>query len=95
MALTLKDPEIERLAAEVAALAGETEDEAVRKALEERKRQLAPRPEPTPAELEERVDRLRKYLEKEVWPHVPAELRERGISKEEREEILGYGPEGV
>jgi antitoxin VapB len=43
----------------------------------------------------ERIDRLLRYLEEKVWPNVPAELREKGISKQEREEILGYGPEGV
>lgn len=95
MALTLKDPETNRLAAEVAALTGETEDEAVRKALEERKRRLAPRSEPVPADRAERFERFKKYLEEEVWPKIPADLREKGISKEEREEILGYGPEGV
>lgn len=47
------------------------------------------------AERAERVKRFWKYLEEEVWPEIPAELREKGISKEEREEILGYGPEGV
>jgi antitoxin VapB len=93
MALTIKNPEAERLAHEVAELAGETEAEAVRKALEERKLRLAPRV--APPDMAERVDRFRKYLEEKVWPNVPAELREKGISKQEREEILGYGPEGV
>jgi antitoxin VapB len=93
MALTIKNPETERLAHEVAELAGETETEAVRKALEERKLRLVPRE--APPDMAERVERLRKYLEEKVWPNVPAELREKGISKQEREEILGYGPEGV
>lgn len=91
--MTLKDPETKRLAAEVAALTGESEAEAVRKALEERKRRLVPRT--APPDMAERVDRFKKYLEEEVWPNVPADLRGKGISKEEREEILGYGPEGV
>jgi hypothetical protein len=30
----------------------------------------------------------------EVWPQVPVELRG-GLTKRERELILGYGPEGV
>jgi len=96
MAMTIENPETEKLAAEVAELAGESEEEAVRKALEARKRLLTPgRPELSPAERAEKVKRFWKYLEEEVWPNVPAELREKGISKEEREEILGYGPEGV
>ncbi len=44
--------------------------------------------------MAERADRFWARLENEVWPKVPAELRQ-GISKQEREEILGYGPEGV
>lgn len=95
MALTIKNPETERLAAEVAELAGETEAEAVRNALQERKLRLAPRLEPSPSERAEQVDRFWKHLEAEVWPKIPAELRGKGISKKEREEILGYGPEGA
>lgn len=92
MALTIRNPEAERLAQEVAKLTGETATEAVRKALEERKLRLVPRIESP--RLAERSDRFWKHLEEDVWPEVPAELRQ-GISKQEREEILGYGPEGV
>jgi len=42
-----------------------------------------------------RAARLRRFLEKEVWPSIPAALLGTTISKAEREEILGYGPEGV
>lgn len=54
-----------------------------------------PEPEPTPAESRERIERLRKYLEEEYWPKLPEDVRGKGISKEERERLLGYGPEGV
>ena len=37
MALSIKDPEAERLAAEVAAMTGESKTRAIRVALEERK----------------------------------------------------------
>jgi antitoxin VapB len=37
MALNIKNPEVERLATEVALLARETKTEAIRRALEERK----------------------------------------------------------
>lgn len=40
LALAIKDPETERLAAEVAGLTGETKAEAVREALRRRKREL-------------------------------------------------------
>ena len=40
MALNIKNPEVERLATEVANLARETKTEAIRRALEERKARL-------------------------------------------------------
>jgi antitoxin VapB len=89
MALTIENPETERLAVEVAELTGESQEEAVRKALQERKQRLAP-PEP-----EDRIARWRLFLEKEVWPNILPEFRGKRISKEEIEEILGYGPDGV
>jgi len=90
MALTITNPETERLAAEVAELTGESETEAIRKALEERRLRLVPS-----APKEDRVARWRRYLEEEVWPNIPADVRGKPITKEEIEEILGYGPEGV
>ena len=85
MALNIKDPETERLATELAALTGETKTRAVRTALEERTRRLTRPRKP-----------LRQYLEEDVWPYIPAELRGRPpLTKAEREEILGIGPEGV
>jgi antitoxin VapB len=87
MALNIKDPETERLATEVAALAGETKTRAVRVALEERKRRLLPN---------KRSERMLRFLEEDVWPHIPREDRGRPpLTKAEREEILGIGPEGV
>jgi antitoxin VapB len=44
---------------------------------------------------EDRVARLRRYLEEEVWPNIPPDVRGKTITKEEEEEILGYGPDGV
>lgn len=90
MALNIKDPETEQLAREVAAITGESKTGAVRTALRERKQRLAlERPRA------DRAANLRRWLEEEVWPNVPAELRGKGITKAEREEILGYGPHGV
>jgi antitoxin VapB len=90
MALTIKNPEAERLAAEVAAMTGESKTEAVRKALEERRLRLAP-----PSDSVERVSRLRRFLEEEVWPQIPSEVRGKRLTREEEEKILGYGPDGV
>jgi antitoxin VapB len=43
----------------------------------------------------DRVSRLRRFLQEEVWPAIPPESRGKAISKEEEEETLGYGPDGV
>jgi antitoxin VapB len=89
MALNIKDPETERLAAEVAALAGESKTRAVKIALEERRERLA-----LSGARDEGIERLVRFLETEVWPNVPPEVRGTRMTKAEREEILGYGPEG-
>jgi antitoxin VapB len=89
MAMNIKDPETERLAAEVAALTGESKTAAVRTALRERRDRLGTR-----SGLGQ--GNLRRFLEDEIWPRVPSEVRDgTPMTKAEREELLGYGPEGV
>jgi antitoxin VapB len=89
MAMNIKDPEAERLAAEVASLTGESKTAAVRNALRERRERLAARSGP-------RGRNLTRFLEDEIWPHVPPEVQDQPpMTKAEREELLGYGPEGV
>ena len=90
MALNIKNPEVERLAKEVADLAGETRTEAVRRALLERKERLAFR-----VVRHRRGRSFLQFLETEVWPRVPPSALGNKLSKTEREAILGYGPEGV
>lgn len=90
MALNIKNAAVERLVQDVARLAGESKTEAVRRALEERKARLAYR-----VVDGDRATRLRRFLETEMWPAVPATERGRQLSREEEERILGYGPEGV
>ena len=85
MALTVRNKEVERLAEEVARLAGETKTEAIRKALEMRLKLLKGK---------RGFDRVLRFLEEEVWPQIPPELLGKDISKEEEEAILGYGREG-
>lgn len=89
VALNIKDPVTEQLAGEVAALAGETKTAAVRHALRERLDRLR-----ASATVDDPVDRLNRFLVDEVWPQVPVEVRG-GLTKREREAVLGYGPEGV
>ena len=92
MALNIKDTETERLAREVAELTGGTETVAVREALRERRDQLAPRPD---GERRRPEGGLRHFMETEIWPLIPEEKRGGpAITKAEKEEILGYGPEG-
>lgn len=88
MALNIKDPESERLATEVAQLASESKTAAVRNALRERRdRLIAERPQAR------RAERLEHFLQFEVWPQIPDEARGKPLSKAEREELLGYGPD--
>ena len=56
---------------------------------EERKARLKVGPSP-----EEKYRRTMEYLQREVWPFIPLELRGKAITKEEEEEILGIGPNG-
>lgn len=74
MGLNIKNAEVERLAAEVAAMTGETKTEAIRKALEERKTAL------THAH-ERRSDLLFEWLERDVWPNIKPEFRDRPMTK--------------
>ena len=90
MALNIKNTEVERLAREVARLTGETKTEAIRRALVERRRRLR-----TGISQESQAERLWRFLETEVWPRVPEEQLGRSPGRLEREEILGYGAEGV
>jgi antitoxin VapB len=90
MALNIKNAEVERLATEIAHITGETKTEAIRKALVERKGQLR-----THICEEDRRVRLLRFLERDVWPRVPRRVLGRRLTKKQREEILGYGSQGV
>ena len=89
MALNLKNPEVERLAAEVARLTGESKTEAIRRALDERRRRL------TRPSIAERRKRVLRFLETRVWSSIPKDQLGRRLTREEEEDILGYGPGGV
>ncbi len=90
MALNIKDPAAESLAAELAAMTNDSKTGAIRSALEAQLERLS-----AAAERPGRGDRLRRFLVDEAWPQVPVEVRGQTITKNEREEILGIGPEGV
>jgi antitoxin VapB len=90
MALNIKNPEVERLASEVAALSGESKTQAIRRALEERKARLAVR-----VVRQDRRAALRRFLESEVWPQIPKVQMGKRLSRAEEERILGFGADGV
>ena len=90
MALNIKNDEVERLATEVARLTGESKTEAIRRALAERRQRLAYRINPG-----DRETQALRFLEREVWPRIPADQLGRRLSRSEEDEILGYGEEGV
>jgi antitoxin VapB len=90
MALSIKSPEVEKLVEALAAMTGESKTEAVRRALVERRERLSLQH----ARRERGSDFLR-FLEEEVWPKAPPGQLGRRLSREEEDEILGYGPEGV
>ena len=90
MSLNIKNSEVERLIDDIVGMTGESNTEAIRKALDERRQRLvlhtvAPRSEA----------RLLAFLENEIWPQVPPEVLGKAITKEEEEAILGYGDLGI
>lgn len=90
MALNIKDPRVDQLAKEVAALSGESKTGAIRTALAERKERLT-----IGSRHEDRAAGVRSFLEQEVWPQIPRAVRGKRVSKRDRERILGYGRHGV
>ncbi|MEX2501785.1 MAG: type II toxin-antitoxin system VapB family antitoxin [Trueperaceae bacterium] len=89
MALNIKNITVEALANEVAERQGITKTEAVRRALEAELARSA-----APSGVDRAAD-LVAFLQRDVWPFVPAELLGRATSKAERERILGFGADGV
>ena len=89
MALNIKNAEVERLAADVARLTGESKTEAIRRALDERRRRLKGQ------SVDQRRARVLRLLEKKVGPTLPAGERGRRLTRAEEDDILGYGPTGV
>lgn len=88
--MNIKDPEAERLAAEVARMTGDSKTGAIRSALADRKERLEYR-----IGRRDRRKELLRILEEEIWPAIPRSVIGRRIPKREEERILGYGPEGV
>lgn len=90
MAMNIKNDKVERLAAELAQLTGETKTAAILRALEERRDRMALGPSGKP-----RLAQVLDFLDREIWPNIPRKLLGRRVTKSERERILGYGRGGV
>jgi antitoxin VapB len=89
VALNIKDPETEHLAAELAVMTGKTKTGAVRYALRQALESLS---RPT---VRQREERLTRFLQEEIWPLIPPDQLGKPLSKAEREQILGFGDDGV
>lgn len=84
MALNIKDPELVRLAEELAARMGHNnKTQAIRDALRSQLVLLE-------AQYGDRTTHLLEVMRTEIWPLLPAQPP---ITKAEREQILGYDPE--
>lgn len=90
MALNIKDPETERLAAEAAALTGDTKTGAVRHALRDLIDRYSGREDAAIREA-----RLARFLDEEIWPLLPPDELGKPLSRAEQEVLLGLGPDGV
>ena len=90
MALNIKSPEVERLAREIAAITVESMTEVIRKALLEMRRRLSYH-----VVRQDRRGRLLKFLQQEIWPTIPSDVRGKTVGREEWDRILGLGKEGV
>ena len=90
MPISIKNPEVEQLARQVTSITGETMTEAIRVSLTERRARLT-----RGQSSESRLAHLLDYLEVEVWPLIPKSELGRELSRDEEDEILGYGPAGV
>jgi antitoxin VapB len=90
VALTIKNPDVERLATEVARLTGETKTQAIKVALEERRRRLTNGIDP-----EARKAATLEWLEREIWSRVPEDERGRPHDSARDDAIIGYGPSGL
>jgi hypothetical protein len=87
VALLIKDPEVMRLAKDLAVLTGESREETIRKALEERAIRLSS----TSARRAHRAE-FARILGREVQTMARAGRKQNCLTLEEVQELLAYGP---
>jgi antitoxin VapB len=90
MPLNIKNPKVEKMISEISDLTGETKTEAVRKAVEERRRTLK-----YVSQDRDRAARLRRFFLQEIWPQIPPAQKGRKLTKKQEEAILGFGKAGL
>jgi antitoxin VapB len=90
MAVNIKNQDVENLLNEVVQLTGESKTEAIRKALEERRKRLA-----LYFIAPDKNYRLTTLLKEEIWPQVPNNQLGVQLTKAEEEAILGFGEMGA
>lgn len=80
MPITINEPELERLVHEIAAELQLNEAEALTSIIRDH------------ADYLKRRGAVMNWLQNDVWPNIPSEVRGKRITREEKAEILGYGP---
>jgi antitoxin VapB len=79
MPITINDPELEALIQEIAAELQLTECEALTSIIHDH------------ADYLKRRGAVMNWLQNDVWPKIPPEVRGKRITRQEKAELLGYG----
>lgn len=87
MPMSIKNPEVEKLAEELSRATHTSKTEVIRQALREKKERMQVMGEG------DRTERIRTYLETRVWPYLKKGASRRW-TKAEEERALGYGEHG-
>lgn len=80
MPITIDDPELEALVREIAAELRVSEADALTSVIRDH------------ADYLRRRGAVMDWLQNDVWPRIPAEVRGKPVTRAERAELLGYGP---
>ncbi|MEX2229624.1 MAG: type II toxin-antitoxin system VapB family antitoxin [Dehalococcoidia bacterium] len=89
MAPNIDDAEVERLIEKLAAITGETPRDVIRTALADRLARIEEQ-----ARRRRQIDEYLSYLTHELWPNLPPGELGRVLTREEEDNILGYGSHG-
>ncbi|HEY0023067.1 MAG TPA: hypothetical protein VGB24_09155 [Longimicrobium sp.] len=79
MPITIDNPELERLIQEIAAELQLDEADALTSIIHDH------------ADYLKRRGAVMNWLQNDVWPKIPCEVRGKRVTREEKAELLGYG----